>query len=77
MTCDDLIRRFTDLADGALPDALCDELRRHLATCHHCAELQRDLEALARLCRQCAPPRLPDELRRRLAARIGRPDARG
>ncbi len=72
MTCDELLLWLTDFGDGALSEALCEELRRHLAECHTCTELQEDLAALARLCRECPPPRLPDDLRRRLAESIGR-----
>ena len=70
MSCDELLRRLTEYADGALPSALCDEVGRHLAECSPCGELERDLQDLARLCRECDPPRLPDELRRRLDARL-------
>lgn len=72
VSCEELLRRLTDFGDGALPEGLCDELRRHLAGCGPCAELQEDLAALARLCRECPPPRLPEGLRRRLRERIGR-----
>jgi len=72
MTCDELLLRLTDFGDGALPEALCEEVRRHLAECHSCTELQDDLAALATLCRECPPPRLPADLRLRLAARIGK-----
>lgn len=72
MTCDELLLRLTDFGDGALSEALCEDVRRHLAECHACTELQDDLAALARLCRECTPPRLPADLRQRLAERIGR-----
>jgi hypothetical protein len=73
MTCDELLRRLTEYEDGVLPDAVCEELRRHLAECVSCRELRGDLEALARICHSCAPPRMPDEVRRRLAARLAEP----
>jgi len=72
MTCDELLLRLTDFGDDALSEALCEELRRHLAECHTCTELQADLAALARLCRECPPPQLPADLRLRLEVRIGR-----
>jgi hypothetical protein len=50
---------------------MCEELRRHAAGCGPCQDLQDDLSALARLCRSAEPPRLPDDLRRRLAERLG------
>jgi anti-sigma factor (TIGR02949 family) len=71
MTCDELLRQLCDYADGALPEALCGELQGHLAGCAPCQGLQDDLAALARLCRRVEPPRLPEDLRRRLAERLG------
>jgi anti-sigma factor RsiW len=71
MTCDDLLRRLTDFGDGALPEALCEELREHTRGCGSCADLQADLAALARLCHECPPPRLPEDVRRRLEERLG------
>jgi anti-sigma factor (TIGR02949 family) len=70
MTCDELLRRLADYADGALPESVCDELQRHVAECGPCQGLQDDLTALARLCRCAEPPRLPDSLRRRLVDRL-------
>jgi anti-sigma factor (TIGR02949 family) len=71
MTCEEMLRQLADYADGALPESLCDELRRHMAGCEPCQGLQDDLAALERLCRCCAPVRLPDDVRRRVAARLG------
>jgi len=71
MTCDELLRQLCDYADGVLPESLCDELQRHLAGCGPCQGLQDDLAALARLCRCVEPPRMPKDLRRRLAERLG------
>lgn len=77
MSCEELLRRLTDYAEGSLDAGLCSELQRHLADCAPCSELQQDLQDLARLCRECDAPRLPDSLRRRLQARLsaGRPPA--
>jgi anti-sigma factor RsiW len=71
MTCDELLRRLTDFGDGALPEPLCEELRQHMTGCDSCADLQADLAALARLCHECPPPRLPEDVRRRLEERLG------
>jgi anti-sigma factor (TIGR02949 family) len=71
MNCDELLRRLTDFGEGALPEALCDDLRRHLEECGACAELHADLVALARVCRECPAPTLPEDLRRRLEERLG------
>jgi anti-sigma factor (TIGR02949 family) len=70
MTCDELLRRLTEFAEGALPPNLCEEVRSHLQDCSPCSELDRDLSDLARLCRECDPPTLPAALRRRLEERI-------
>lgn len=70
MNCDELLRRLSEYGDGALGKGLCREVERHLEECSPCAELERDLEALARLCRECDRPRLPPDLRRRLEAKL-------
>ncbi len=70
MTCQELLHRLTEYAEGALPRNLCEEIRMHIGTCASCAELERDLADLARLCRECDPPRLPEDLKRRLLGRI-------
>lgn len=66
MNCDELLQLVTDYGDGALSAEVCDELRRHLAECGSCAELEQDFQSLTRLCRECPPPRLPEGLRVRL-----------
>lgn len=71
MTCDELLRRLTDFGDGVLSESLCEELRQHMAGCDFCADLQADLAALARVCHECPPPRLPEDVRRRLEERLG------
>jgi anti-sigma factor (TIGR02949 family) len=77
VSCDELLRRLTEFSDGVLPEPLCDEVRRHLAECDLCSELRADLVSLSRLCRECPPPRMPEDLRRRLADRLGREDGEG
>jgi anti-sigma factor (TIGR02949 family) len=73
MNCDELLRQLTEYEDGVLPEDVCGELRRHLAECEACQGLKGDLEALARICTSCAPLRMPEDVRQRLAARLGRP----
>jgi len=73
MTCDELLRQLTEYEDGALPDAVCEELQRHLAECEPCQGLRGDLEALARVCHSCAPLRMPEDVRKRLAERLAEP----
>ena len=71
MNCDDLRRRLTEYADGVTDAELCDEIQRHLADCSPCDELRRDLTELAGLCKQCDPPRLPVDARRRIRKLLG------
>jgi hypothetical protein len=73
MTCEELLRRLAEYEDGVLPDDVCEELQRHLEGCEPCQGLRQDLEALARICRSCAPPRMPDDVRRRLEQRLAEP----
>jgi len=70
MNCDELLRRLTEYRDGALDERICEEIRLHLAQCDSCADVQRDLASLARLCGCSDPPRMPEDLRRRLADRL-------
>ncbi|HEY7515173.1 MAG TPA: zf-HC2 domain-containing protein [Vicinamibacteria bacterium] len=70
MNCDDLLRRLTDYQDGALDEAICEEIRGHLSTCDPCSDVQRDLEDLVRLCACAERPRMPADLRRRLLERL-------
>ena len=73
MTCEELLRQLTEYEDGVLPDEVCEELKRHLAECEPCQGLKGDMEALARICHSCSPPRMPEDLRQRLARRLGEP----
>lgn len=72
MTCDELLERLTDYQESVLPAELCRELEAHLRDCDDCKALERDLEDLRRLCRDCPTPRLPEALRRRMEALLGR-----
>ena len=71
MRCEELLRQLTEYEDGVLPNDVCAELQRHLADCEPCQVLKEDLEALARICRSCEPPRMPEDVRRRLTERLG------
>jgi predicted anti-sigma-YlaC factor YlaD len=64
--CDDLGRRLTELRDGALGKSDCAAIQHHLDECSNCGALQKDLEDLARLCRESARPRMPLAVRRRI-----------
>lgn len=71
MNCDDLRRRLTEYADGATDTDLCAEIERHLGSCSPCEDLRRDLAELARMCKACDPPRLPDEARAQIRRLLG------
>jgi predicted anti-sigma-YlaC factor YlaD len=64
--CDDLGRRLTELRDGTLGETDCAAIQSHLEECPGCGALHRDLEDLARLCRESERPRMPPEVRRRI-----------
>lgn len=66
MTCDELYRRLTEPRDGVLNDDLCDAVEEHLEQCASCQQVRDDLGAIARLCHEAAPVRLPDDVRRRI-----------
>ncbi|HVR71365.1 MAG TPA: zf-HC2 domain-containing protein [Vicinamibacteria bacterium] len=66
MKCTDLYRRLSDHGEGLLDAGDCAAIEHHLRECAPCGELRRDLEALARLCRESPRPRLPDDVRRRI-----------
>jgi len=66
MKCEELYRRLTHHTDGVLDADDCAAVEQHLLDCAPCGELRRDLEDLARLCRESPRPRLPDDVRRRI-----------
>jgi hypothetical protein len=72
VNCDELLRRLTDYQEASLPAELCRELEQHLQDCTDCRALERDLEDLRRLCRECPSPRLPEALRQRMKAMLDR-----
>jgi anti-sigma factor RsiW len=70
MNCDELYRRLTDHAEGALEKDACAALEAHLSTCPSCVALQGDLQDLARLCRESAPTPMPAAVRDRIQSLI-------
>jgi hypothetical protein len=72
VNCDELLKRLTDYHEASLPAELCRELEQHLQSCPDCSALDRDLEDLRRLCRECPSPRLPEAIRRQMEALLGR-----
>jgi predicted anti-sigma-YlaC factor YlaD len=71
MTCHELYERLTELKDGTLARADCDEVERHLADCPECRFVRQDLEDLARLCRQgAAATTMPADVRLRIQAML-------
>lgn len=68
MNCDRLARLLADYTEGSARGPLCQEIERHLRDCSPCAELRQDLLDLARVCREAVTPRLPEDVRKRIAA---------
>lgn len=64
--CEELGRRLTERRDGALDESTCAAIEQHLQECDSCGSLHRDLEDLARLCRESERPRMPPAVRRRI-----------
>jgi len=64
--CDELGRRLTELRDGALGESDCAAIQHHLDECQSCGALHKDLEDLARLCRESERPQMPLAVRRRI-----------
>jgi hypothetical protein len=66
MTCDELYHRLTDHEEGALSQDVCAAVEEHLAECVACQQVREELRAIAHLCREDEPARLPDAVRRRI-----------
>jgi predicted anti-sigma-YlaC factor YlaD len=73
MNCQDLARRLSHHTDGALDGDDCAAIDRHLRECEVCGALRRDLEDLARLCRDSQRPKMPMAVRRRIEMLLSRP----
>lgn len=66
MKCDDLYRQLSDHAEDLLDESDCAAIEHHLRECSPCGDLRKDLESLARLCRESKRPQMPDDVRRRI-----------
>ena len=66
MKCTDLFRRLSDHAEGLLDEGDCAAIEKHLRECARCGALHRDLEVLARLCRESSRPTMPPDVRQRI-----------
>jgi predicted anti-sigma-YlaC factor YlaD len=66
MKCDELGRQLSLLRDGILEKSDCATIEKHLQECPSCGALNRDLQDLARLCRESDRPRMPLAVRRRI-----------
>jgi hypothetical protein len=73
MKCSDLYRRLADHGEGLLDEGDCAAIEQHLRECSPCGDLRKDLEALARLCRESSRPRMPDDVRRRIERLLREP----
>jgi len=66
VNCRDLLQRIAQYGDSDLPAEVCAEIEQHLHECADCEDVQRELQAVSRLCRRCSTPRLPDDVRQRI-----------
>ena len=66
MSCRELLARIAQYGDNDLPADVCAEIEAHMQDCSDCEEVQRELQAVSRLCRRCGTPRLPDDIRQRI-----------
>ncbi|HEY7511460.1 MAG TPA: zf-HC2 domain-containing protein [Vicinamibacteria bacterium] len=72
MKCTDLYRRLSDHAEGLLDEGDCAAIEKHLRECATCSALHSDLTVLARICRESARPKMPDDVRRRIESLLRR-----
>lgn len=66
--CRAIFERLSEYLDGELPPALCDEVDGHLGDCTPCVAFLESLRRTVRLIETTESPRLPDDVRRSLAA---------
>ena len=69
--CPELLNLLSDYVDGALQDALCAEIDRHLEGCENCRIVVDTLRKTIYLYQATsADPALPDDVRQRLYHRL-------
>src|SRR5215813_8466461 len=52
MNCEKYQNLLSDLIDGSLTPAVCEEVEAHLSACPPCAEARTDLQAIVAYCRE-------------------------
>ncbi len=70
-TCKDLLATISDFVDGDLPDEVCAELEKHLASCDNCRIVVNTLRKTIELYQECEEDQhIPADARERLLARL-------
>ncbi|GKQ38681.1 anti-sigma factor [Streptomyces sp. A012304] len=65
------VTEISDLTEGLLPPSRSAEVRRHLDTCELCADVHASLEEIRGLLGSTpGPPRMPDDVARRIDAAL-------
>ncbi|GGX12244.1 hypothetical protein GCM10010297_37070 [Streptomyces malachitofuscus] len=65
------VAEISDLTEGLLPSARSTDVRRHLEACELCADVHASLEEIRDLLGAVpGPPRMPDEVARRIDAAL-------
>jgi anti-sigma factor RsiW len=74
MTCRELFERLSEYVDGELSQEICEEIRRHMASCEPCVAFAKTLKTTAELCRRLPsrpiPPDVAADLRAFLASHL-------
>ena len=70
MTCTDFLSQLTDYFDGHISPELLEEVRTHLAGCHHCEVVLNTTRQTIEVYRGSEVYDISDELRERLHSAI-------
>lgn len=70
MTCTDFLSQLTDYFDGQISPELLEEVRAHLADCHHCEVVLNTTRQTIEVYRGSEVYDISDELRERLHSAI-------
>ena len=70
MTCTDFLSQLTDYFDGQISPELLEEVRTHLAGCHHCEVVLNTTRQTIEVYRGSEVYDISDELRERLHSAI-------
>jgi len=70
MTCTDFLSQLTDYFDGHISPELLEEVRTHLAGCHHCEVVLNTTRQTIEVYRGTEVYDISDELRERLHSAI-------